>query len=455
MRLGIQPRLFVTLLLTSIAVAGAFALALHWNIERGFREYVREREARRMAAVAERLAHAHERHGDWSFLGRDDNPVERFAAQERPPRRDGGPGPVPITPSRLSLVGADGRPIAGTPPATAEVQRQPVTVAGTTIAWLIGEPATFAAPDQRFLRDRQRATAFMGVVALLAAAIASFLLARGLVAPIRRLTDATHRLAQGDFAQRVDWASSDEVGRLVGDFNTLAAKLREADASRRAFLADVSHELRTPLAVLRGELEALEDGIRTLTPEAVRSLQAEVATLAALVDDLGDLAVADLGGHSYHRERFDLADLVQTALHAFAGRLDAARLALEQDVAAPVPVFADPQRLLQVLNNLLENTARYTDPGGRVRVRLRREGASAVLDLEDSAPGVPDDVLPRLFDRLFRVETSRCRAQGGSGLGLALCRGIVAAHGGTIDASPSTLGGVHIAVRLPALESPG
>jgi two-component system sensor histidine kinase BaeS len=209
------------------------------------------------------------------------------------------------------------------------------------------------------------------------------------------------------------------------------------------------------LAVLHAELEALRDGVRSLTPDAVRSLQAEVATLTALVNDLYDLALVDAGEATYQQEPVDLAELVHMALHAFAQRFAQRDITVDTKgvSSAPVMVRGDSRRLTQLLNNLLENTHRYTDPGGRVEVALRGTTDGALLQIEDSAPGVPADLLPRLFERLFRVETSRNRASGGAGLGLSLCRSIVDAHHGEISASASALGGLKMQIRLPRLHA--
>jgi two-component system sensor histidine kinase BaeS len=195
----------------------------------------------------------------------------------------------------------------------------------------------------------------------------------------------------------------------------------------------------------------LQDGVRSLSPDALQSLQAEVGALAALVDDLHELAVADIGGGQYERVEVDVAAVVRATLHAFRERFAARGLAvgtagLPDDA---VLVVGDARRLTHLCNNLFENTLRYTDAGGRVDVALRRGTDAVELDLQDSAPGVPAPLLPRLFERLFRVESSRSRALGGSGLGLALCRSIVEMHGGDIRASASPLGGLRIVVRLP------
>jgi two-component system sensor histidine kinase BaeS len=270
---------------------------------------------------------------------------------------------------------------------------------------------------------------------------------------VKRLASATRKLADGDYRTRVESASSDELGALVDDFNRLGNALEKHESGRRNFMADVSHELRTPLAVLKGELEALEDGVRPFTQATLESLQAEVTTLSKLVADLHDLSLADVGGLAYRFERVDLGKCVAETLHGFQERFSARALRVAADLPPGVMVRADDARLARVVANLLENAARYTLEGAQVRVSLKRDGNKALLVVEDSGPGVPPELLPRLFERFFRVESSRNREQGGSGLGLAICRSVVEAHGGSIVATPSSLGGLRIELRLPLAEN--
>jgi two-component system sensor histidine kinase BaeS len=497
MRFGITSRLFTAILVTNVVMATAFGVAMHISVNRGFRDYVVEREERRLATLAQLLGSAYAEHGNsWDFL-RNDDALWRAFVRERPdrgpperpgtargagvpappeapsaPAREGVPldaGAPPMLPphpdpgagpprvrttsaASLLLLDATRKRVAGSPAGESEsALTEPVVVNGATVGFLSLPQPELAGADTRFLAQLLGTGWIVAGFALLVAAAAAIPLARGLIAPIRRLAQATHRLAVGDYTPMLAVTSADELGQLTQDFNRLAATLKDIEAMRRAFLADVSHELRTPIAVLRAELEALQDGVRSTTPDAIRSLSAEVATLSRLVDDLYDLAVADLGPGSYRHEEVDLAQITRDALGAFAERFAARRLDVDASgiTSGPAIVHGDPRRLTQVLNNLLENTVRYTDAGGRVRVGVRVEGRDVALDIMDSAPGVPEQLLPRLFERLFRVETSRSREFGGAGLGLALCESIVRAHGGTIRAKASPLGGVWIALRLP------
>jgi signal transduction histidine kinase len=201
-------------------------------------------------------------------------------------------------------------------------------------------------------------------------------------------------------------------------------------------MGDVAHELRTPLAVLRAEIEAVQDGVRPLDRQAADSLHTEVMRLTRLVEDLYQLAMSDLGALSTHKQRVRPADVLQADVQVLAGKFAERNIQVTSALTpvANAEVYADADRLSQLFRNLLQNSLCYTDSGGRLDITGTRIHQALCLDFQDSAPGVAATDLPRLFERFFRVERSRSRHHGGAGIGLALCRRIVEAHGGTIEA---------------------
>jgi two-component system sensor histidine kinase BaeS len=241
----------------------------------------------------------------------------------------------------------------------------------------------------------------------------------------------------------------DELARLARDFNTLAETLAAARQARRKWIADIAHELRTPLSILRGEIEALQDGVRPLDTEALNSLAGEAARLARLIEDLHTLSLSDLGALSYHKEPVDLAEIIEDVVDPQRPALEEKGLRVHLNLGSFI-VSGDADRLAQVFANLLQNSVRYTDAPGRIDVGIKQVVGQVVVQWQDSSPGVPEEDLPRLTEHLFRVEGSRSRAGGGSGLGLAIAAAIVQAHGGTLTAAPSPLGGLRIELRFPA-----
>jgi two-component system sensor histidine kinase BaeS len=275
-------------------------------------------------------------------------------------------------------------------------------------------------------------------------------LARLLVRPLRKLAAATGHLSTGRYDVRVPVDTDDEFGRLARDFNAMALSLDKNEQARRQFVADISHELRTPLAILGGEIEAIQDGIQDLSLESISSLQVEVFRINRLVDDLYQLALSDVGALAYRKANADLADVLSDSLDRARPKLAERNLRLGVSLPqSPVMVFADETRLTQLFDNLLDNSRKYTDSGGSLDIKLEVVDGAATVDISDSGPGVTDEELSRLFDRLYRVETSRNRASGGAGLGLAICRNIVEAHEGAIEALHSPSGGVWIRITLP------
>lgn len=466
-RVGITAKLFVAVLVTNVVTAVAVGFGVRAAFDSGFERYIREREEQRLGRLAEVFANAYRQAGNWEFLrGNDEawlqlNHLVRPAPIERdrnfvPPPEGGNPIARPanqvVRPPPSVVLDNDLRVVAGNAIPQQEMNRRPILVDGRQVGWLAApvRHTPFDIVDRRFQAQQWQASSLVALLAITLATIAAWLLARALLAPVKRIATATRRLADGDYSTRVLSTSNDEIGGLVDDFNRLGNALENHETLRRHFMADVSHELRTPIAILKGELEAIEDGVRAPDRETIKSLQAEVARLGKLVDDIHDLSLADVGGLAFRFEDTRLEPLVQEVVDAARSTLDVRRLAVE--ISAPVQelsVRGDPQRLRQLFTNLLANSMRYTCEGGRIRVALRRAENRAVIDWEDSEPGVPPDALPRLFDRFFRVEHSRSREGGGSGLGLAICKSIVEAHGGAIAAHASALGGVLVEVQLP------
>ncbi|MEV0576992.1 ATP-binding protein [Streptomyces sp. NBC_01463] len=292
--------------------------------------------------------------------------------------------------------------------------------------------------------------AVAGAVAL-AAIVAALVLSRAVLRPVRALTAAARGLGGGDLEHRVPVTGRDEIAELGRAFNRMADSLRSAEERQRRMTGDIAHELRTPLANLRGYLEALQDGFVEPTPELLDSLHEEAMLQQRIVDDLQDLALAEAGVLTYHRAVTDLRNVLDASRTAHRATAEQAGVALE--LAAPLPVHAavDPDRLRQVIGNLVGNALRATAPGGTVTLELRREGRTAVIRVRDTGEGIPAEHLPQLFDRFWRADPARGRATGGSGLGLAIAQQIVTDHGGTIGVESVVGTGTTFVVALTAV----
>lgn len=401
--------------------------------------------------------------------GRPDRPDPRVYLYPRPPFGGGGPDfgalPPPRVPEslllhRLAVFDASDTRVAGARVDLNEAARVVLKHQGRRIGALALAPieSLESEADRAFLARQRGLVAVAGAVGLLLALGLSWWLARRWFSPIDALAQAAQRIARGQLQTRVAAAGSDELAALGRTFNHMAERLDRIEASRRAWLADVSHELRTPLAAMRAEIEALQDGVRPFDDKTALRLHRQIMRLGQLVDDLRSSMQASDGAAQEHAPVYPLS-VLQEAVAATQDRFARAGLSLDtrsvQALAARRPPLldGDSRRLHQAFLNLLENTLRYTQRGGRLRITAQTEGGGAaqrlVLDFDDTAPGVAPEELPQLFDRLFRGEASRSRDSGGSGLGLSICRAIVEAHGGVIDAAPSPLGGLCIRITLP------
>ncbi len=467
MKVSITYQLFLSILAaTSLGILSLF-LIMRWNIDRGFYQYLKTLDQSRLEQMANSLEESYTEHGNWNFLR--DNP--RFwmgrLQNARPDDAAGTSNKIeddkemrslPQGPGRRSrwpfiVLDADRKPVLGKTEKTEGVDISPITHNGTTVGYIgLLPPKQFLNPHQlQFLRQQKAALILAAGGMVLAVMIFSFPLAKRMVRPIRAMTAATGDLASGKYSVRVPVGSVDELGQLARDFNTMALTLEQNEQARRQWVADISHELRTPVAVLRGELEALLDGIRTITPEAIQSLHAEALRLNRLVDDLYQLSLSDIGALTYWKEDLDLVEVLRDSLESYRTELGRKGIKVTADLprGQAISVFADRERLNQLFANLFENSLRYTDAEGGLTVSLERSEDQVAIEFQDSAPGVPEEELDRLFERLYRVDGSRSRTSGGAGLGLAICRNIVEAHEGTISAHSSSLGGVLIRITFP------
>ncbi|ANO52715.1 ATP-binding protein [Woeseia oceani] len=475
MRITIATRIFLALTLVTFVILGSSAVATRWTFEQGFLEYVGEQEAATIGNVAAALEELYRNEGSlaslagnqrrWNDLFRMNSgrSAGREHAREpgpgaRPGAGPGRPGPPPRDPlelgRRIALTDSDGVPIVGEPPGVGETTSTAVTIDGVAVGYIVLAPGMNLMDDldERFARKQGRSILIIAGAGLVAAAIMAALLAQQLTRPVRALAKGTHAVAAGKYETRIAAQRNDELGDLARDFNQLAEYLERDRTSRQQWVADIAHELRTPLSVLHGELSAIEDGVRTFDAASQQSLKAEVNRLVGLVGELHHLSVLDEQGLDDQREIVDVVAVLHGMLDRARSRLLNNGIQLKQNLPAKsVTVSADVLKLEQLFSNLIENTLRYTDTPGTLTVTCRLDQQFVSIEFADSAPGVPDSALPRLFDRLFRVDSSRSRATGGSGLGLSICKAIVEAHGGTITALHSTQGGLTVRMQLPVV----
>ncbi len=273
-----------------------------------------------------------------------------------------------------------------------------------------------------------------GVVAIAVALILTFILSRRILSPMKDLSQAAGKLGKGDFSQRVTVGDKGEIGELAESFNTMAGDLEHNEHLRRNMVADVAHELRTPLSNLSGYLEAIRDGVVKPDEDIIRSLSEESATLSRLVDDLQELSLAESGELKLTLQSEDISRLIKETVEAAGAKASAGKIKLGSEVAAGLPaVVIDSHRIRQVLNNLIQNAISHTGEKGTITVTAEQRVKDIAVSVTDTGEGISAADLPNIFERFYRVDKSRTRSTGGSGLGLTIAKRLVEAHGGKIS----------------------
>jgi len=285
-----------------------------------------------------------------------------------------------------------------------------------------------------------------------AALILAILLAYSLLHPIKNLTQAAKKLGQGDLSQRVSVGGDTELDTLGRVFNQMADSLEDAEERRKALTADIAHELRTPLSVQQAHLEALQDGIYKLSLENLTPIAEQSHSLTRLVEDLRTLALADAGELTLERVEANLPALVHRAATRFEPQAKAKGITFDFSLDEDCPMLQiDPQRIEQILNNLLDNALRYSNEGEVIELEIFYNIQQVGLAIHDKGPGIPDEELPYIFDRFYKSDRSRIRSNRGTGLGLSISRKLAEAHGGNLEAENHPQGGAVFTLTLPLI----
>jgi len=292
-----------------------------------------------------------------------------------------------------------------------------------------------------------------GLVAIASALLITFFLSRRILAPIKALTHTTRRLGKGDFSQRVQVRDKGEVGELAQAFNSMASDLERAEQLRRNMVADVAHELRTPLSNLKGHLEAVRDGVIEPDADTIRSLEEEATLLSRLVDDLQELSLAEAGELKLDVKPNGITRIITQVVATMQAQAKAKDLSLAVDLPDKLPpVNIDSHRINQVLRNLLGNALTHSAEGGAITVTARQRDNYVEVTVSDTGEGIPPEELPNIFERFYRVDKSRTRATGGSGLGLTIAKRLVEVHGGRIKADSKPGKGSSFSFTIPVAQ---
>lgn len=463
-RLSTQQQLFLAIAGTGVFLVIVVLLGVRSYFLQNFSDYLAEQEQRRLQQVAVVLSEYYETiHRQMPARIRAEfSERELWRQVIQTIQRDSviNPERVNLDPelsfSALTLETVSGERIFG--PDIREPVSVLVLAEGQIIATLSTElPTSQMQPlDEVFREQQMQSLLWAGGLALVVGALVAWLIANRLRARLALLKRTTQEIAAGNYSSELSprllgSEQRDDIAELARALQSMATTLNNTEQQRRAFMADIAHELRTPLTVLKGELEAVEDGIREPDRVLCARLQQQTEQLTRLVVDIDTLAQAQAGGMSYQRRSLAIRAWLEQQIAQFQPLAQQQQLELRftATAAAEITVFADSARLQQALQNLLQNSLRYTQAPGVIQVTLTTSGTAVLIEVEDSAPGVATEHLEHLFERFYRTESHRQRSTGGSGLGLAISRQILQAHQGDIRAEPSALGGLKVTISLP------
>ena len=503
-------KLWHKLVLTIIGITGVvLILALYisdQSVKKGFLSYINQVESNRLDGLAQNLILGYQENSNWEFIRDNRYLWNQYNQRSRSPlpRNDTDPEPAmpelqdmakkeksrvkkdpnnrvrkPDRPRRASpngnrrpprggnrpprkdltlldtnkkiVMGGGGKPSKSSRPILKEIK-----VNGELIGYLQFESFTKFTDelDKQFIQYQNNAFLKIALLALSIILLGAALFAAYLRSRINKIGDHAGLLTSGDFSPQALDKSQDELGQLSRKLDILGKTLEDNRHARQRWVSDISHELRTPVAVLQGEIEAIQDGIRDMSSDSVNSLHHETMRLSRLVTDLHQLSLSDVGALDYVKEPLNLVELVQGVLTSHQYQFDSKNITTKfissQD---ELVISGDEQRLEQLFVNLANNSLHYTRESGQIEVSLKHQKDKVIVEWSDSEPGVTDKELSQLFERLYRVEESRNRNAGGSGLGLSICKNIVSAHDGTIEAKHSPIGGITFVVTLPKLSS--
>lgn len=452
-------KIFLVNLVVSFVLIFLMAAVMRFYTMRHFREDSARVQSERLTALSYELAFDVQESGIQSLFEQPEKMLADISGRlgpMPPPHLDSPPERrmhVPPPHMRLILLDAEKKQVAGPRSDPENLVLKPIVVNKETIGW-IGLPQAFMPPgNPPVLKERLKALYTMSIIIFILAGVASYFLSRHILSPIDQMTRGTKQLARFKFDTRIKVKSKDELGQLAADFNRMAQTLQKYENLQKQWVADTSHELRTPVSILRGEVEAIRDGIRKPDEEMVESLHEEILHLEKIIEDLHLLSTADLQTMDMQTETISPVIVLKSVLNLFKTRFEDADLTLDVAGLGDEGVLAtgDKDRLKQLFSNLLENHLKYTTRPGDISLYTRRNGTTMSIIFEDSGPGVPEESIQKLFDRLYRVDKSRSRKSGGTGLGLSICRAIAHAHNGRIWAVNSNRGGLKIILELPII----
>lgn len=460
MILSIRNKLILIFAFLAIVMTTIIFMAMLTSFRYGFLRYINSERTELLEAIQEQIEEEYVDAMDWQkniqderFFRQLGRQMIRRALHDISDEQKENAAPArPLRPERLHWLSRDKKVIHGRESNPKNLITRKIVIDRELQGYIGLErlKRVNQRRDQLFVASQTDSFLWISLLASALGIFCAYFLARWMVGPINEINQAMQALRAHDYQKRLTKKSKDEIGELVQSFNHLAQTLEQHEKSQQQWIADISHELRTPLATLRGEIEALQDGVRKLSLQQMDSLHEEVLHIQRIVDDLHQLALSDLGALRYQFSPTDITAIIERVVNQFEISLTEKLITVDFQSDENIPeISGDDSRLLQAFTNLMQNSSRYTHQGGKIVISTSVEKNNVKVIWQDSAPGVSDAALPQLFNRLYREETSRNRQQGGSGLGLSIVAAIVKSHQGRIKAEHSPTGGLTLTLLFP------
>lgn len=472
-------KFFVAFFVTSMVLVSLMFVFMYLTFSTGFNHFVEKEEQKHVQTVKQHLIDYYQESKSWQAMSQDTRLWRSVVGSQTPPNDSKKvskgsllkpkkevsspaflwvklpPGSLK-TGQRISLYDINRNVVVGREAIDDNPQIETIMLNGHVIGWIGFEPSSLveSSPAKAFLSAQFHNYFMVALGVILLAFVVSIALSRHLMKPINAIVAGTNALKNGLYTTRMTLTTQDELSVLSNNFNELAYVLQQNEEMRSQWVSDTSHELRTPLTVLRSHLLAVQDGLFQPDEKRIALLIKQTDHLEHIVNDLTQLANSESATLIYKKAPINIIEVLNACIDDFSPRFEQQSLMVERDTLQKLPqmmVQGDQDRLQQLFVNLLENTCKYTQTAGKLCVHATQASHYVELVLEDSAPGVSSQDLQKLFDRFYRVEKSRHRDLGGSGLGLALCKQIVEAHGGEISLHNTSLGGLKVVVHLPLL----
>jgi len=433
---------FVSVSLLSIVLIVLFT---RWRSGEEFRSFLFDQNR---PSIVTSLSSYYTTHGSWQGISE-----AQFQVQPPPPRPEPNNSPFTLVDEAGYVVYAgQGYQVGDLLPASALDKGIPIQADGKQVGVLLISRSNFpvGTPGSNFLDRIYRQIFLGGLIAIALALLLAVVLSRTLTRPIRELTAATRVVSQGDLAQQVPVRSRDELGQLATSFNRMSSDLARSLNLRRQMTADIAHELRTPISIILGHAEAVHDGVLPASSETFEIIREEAERLEHLVDDLRTLSMADAGELKLSIRPYSPQKLLHDAQKIYSHQAKQKKVSIHTKVEPDLPnVEVDPERMKEVLGNIIDNALRYTPENGQINLSAGRVNDRIELRVRDSGPGVAPDELDRIFERFYRTEASRARNEGGSGLGFAIAKSLVEKHNGRIWAESQPGEGLTVVIQLP------